>query len=71
MLCFGLLVMWCEPPPAPASPDAARFCAVVRGIGGPVRPSRRDTPESARYLAAIDRAYAEVCPPRPLPRPAR
>lgn len=59
--CFGFLVLFQCRLPAPQPTGTARFCQVVRAAGGPLKPSRRDTPETAAHLARLDRAYLAVC----------
>lgn len=60
---IGMLMghMTCEAPPA-APTGRAPFCQVVRQAGGALKPSRKDTPESARYMNRIAAAYGADCP---------
>lgn len=61
---IGMLLghMTCEQPPA-APTGKAPFCEVVRhaGRGQPLKPSRRDTEESARYMNRLRAAYEKGC----------
>jgi hypothetical protein len=57
---LGLAYMTCTTPPA-APTGRAPLCEVVRQAGGPLKPSRRDTVETARHLNRIAAAYKAVC----------
>jgi hypothetical protein len=45
----------------PAPTGKAPFCAVVRQAGGVLRPSRKDTTESARYMNRLRAAFEREC----------
>jgi len=57
---LGLAYMTCTLPKE-APTGKAPFCNVVRQAGGPFRPSRKDTPESALYMNRIAAAYKADC----------
>ena len=61
-IALGFAYMTCTLP-APAPTGKAPFCEVVRqaGKGQAVRPSRRDTGESAAYMNRIAAAYRADC----------
>lgn len=64
MICIGfalgLAYMTCTLPQQ-APTGRAPFCNVVRQAGGALRPSRKDTLESARYMNRIAAAYQADC----------
>lgn len=58
-LCFGILVMWCEPD----KPTVTReFCKVSKII----RPSRNDTAQTKRQILAHNRKYRRLCVRKPV-----
>lgn len=62
-IALGLVYMTCTAPPA-APTGKAPLCDVVRQAarGGPaLKPSRRDTTESADYMNRIAAAYKADC----------
>jgi hypothetical protein len=65
MTCFGIAagVFWavCSQPAQPAPTGKAPFCGVMQQAGGALKPSRKDTPESARYMNRLA-AAAKGCP---------
>jgi len=65
MNCIGVAlgIFWatCTLPQQPAPTEKAPFCNVVRQAGGVMRPSRKDTPESARYMNRLGAAYRADC----------
>lgn len=64
MICTGIAIgfvyMVCKEPPA-APTGRAPFCQVIRQAGGPKKPSRRDTGESAAYMNRIAAAHKADC----------
>jgi hypothetical protein len=65
MVCIGFALgfayLTCTQPVQPAPTGKAPFCEVVRQAGGVLRPSRQDTPESARYMNRLAAAYSATC----------
>jgi hypothetical protein len=65
MTCIGLALgfayLTCAQPIQPAPTGKAPFCEVVRQAGGVLLPSRKDTPESARYMNRLRAAYGREC----------
>lgn len=65
MTCIGIAlgIFWaiCTAPVQPAPTGKAPFCETVRQAGGPLRPSRKDTPESARYMNKLRAAHDADC----------
>jgi hypothetical protein len=65
MTCIGFALgfayLTCIQPIQPAPTGKAPFCEVVRQAGGALRPSRKDTPESARYMNRLRAAYDREC----------
>jgi hypothetical protein len=65
MTCIGFALgfayLTCTMHPQPAPSGRAPFCEVVRQAGGALRPSRKDTPESARYMNRLAAAYNATC----------
>lgn len=65
MTCIGFALgfayLTCTQPVQPAPTGKAPFCEVVRQAGGPLRPSRKDTPESARYINRLRAAHDAGC----------
>lgn len=64
MTCFGVAlgIFWATcTPPAAAPTGKAPFCDVVRQAGGALRPSRKDTTESAQYMNRLSAAYRQDC----------
>lgn len=65
MTCIGFALgfayLTCTQHVAPAPTGKAPFCEVVRQAGGALKPSRKDTPESARYMNRLRAAYEKVC----------
>jgi hypothetical protein len=57
---LGIAYMTCTLPHA-APTGKAPFCQVVRQAGGALKPSRKDTPESTRYMNRIAAAYRADC----------
>ena len=53
MICFGLILMFCQPQQAPVPQSAASFCQVVQA---PIKWSRKDTYETK---AALDVQFAQ------------
>lgn len=60
-IAAGILVAHCTLPAQAAPTGKAPYCEVVRQAGGVVRPSRKDTPESARYMNRLAAAHAKDC----------
>ncbi len=64
MTCIGFALgfayLVCTPPQS-APTGKAPLCDVVRQAGGALKPSRKDTPESARYMNRIASAYRADC----------
>lgn len=60
---FGFAYLTCTQQVQPAPTGKAPFCDVVRhaGRGQPLKPSRRDTEESARYMNRLRAAYEKGC----------
>lgn len=58
---LGIAYLTCKQPVQPAPTGKAPFCETVRQAGGPLRPSRKDTSESARYLNRLRAAYEKEC----------
>lgn len=55
MMCFGFLVMWCQPSlPAPA-PTA--FCEIAR----PIYWSPQDTRKTKEQVDSANRVWKELC----------
>lgn len=65
MTCIGFALgfayMTCNMPVQPAPTGKAPFCQVVNQAGGVLKPSRKDTQESARYMNRIAAAYRADC----------
>jgi hypothetical protein len=65
MTCIGFALgfayLTCTQPVQPAPTGKAPFCDVVRQAGGALKPSRKDTPESAKYLNRVRAAYDREC----------
>lgn len=67
MTCIGFALgfayLTCQQQVQPAPTGKAPFCEVVRqaGRGQPLKPSRRDTTESAQYMNRIAGAYNAEC----------
>lgn len=58
MVCFGILLMFCQDPkPPPAPPPVARFCKVAK----PFEWSRHDTARSQQQARAINAAGVKIC----------
>jgi hypothetical protein len=57
---LGLAYMTCTAPPA-APTGRAPFCQVIRQAGGVLKPSRRDSVDSARYMNRVRAAYDKGC----------
>lgn len=64
MTCIGFALgfayLTCTQP-VQAPTGKAPFCEVIRQAGGNLKPSRRDTPESAKYLNRVRAAYDREC----------
>lgn len=58
---LGIAYMTCTLPQA-APTGKATFCKVIQQAGGVLKPSRKDTPESARYMNRIAAAHKADCP---------
>lgn len=58
---LGFAYLTCTQAVQPAPVGSAPFCQVVRQAGGVLRPSRKDTPESARYMNRVRAAYDREC----------
>jgi hypothetical protein len=65
MTCIGFAIgfayLTCTQPIQPAPTGKAPFCEVVRQAGGVLRPSRKDTTESARYMNRLRAVYDMEC----------
>lgn len=65
MTCIGFALgfayLTCTQQVQPAPTGKAPFCEVVRQAGGALRPSRKDTPESARWMNRLRAAYNADC----------
>lgn len=57
---LGIAYMTCILPQA-APTGRAPFCHVIQQAGGALKPSRKDTLESARYLNRVRAAYDREC----------
>lgn len=65
MTCIGFALgfayLTCTQPVEPAPTGKATFCKVIEQAGGSLKPSRKDTPESAKYLNRVRAAYDREC----------
>lgn len=65
MTCMGFALgfayLTCTQTVPPAPTGKAPFCDVMRQAGGVLRPSRKDTAESARYMNRLSAAYKQDC----------
>lgn len=58
---LGFAYLTCTQPVQPAPTGKAPFCKVIEQAGGNLKPSRKDTPESAKYLNRVRAAYDREC----------
>jgi hypothetical protein len=60
MLCFGLLIMFCEPQKPPAPPPASTYCQIKTK---PVFFSPKDTRETKEQIDTENRVWKRLCRP--------
>ena len=65
MTCYGFALgfayLTCTQSVQSAPTGKAPYCDVIRQAGGVLKPSRKDTAESARYMNRLSAAYKVDC----------